>query len=330
MRPLLAISCLGALPLLALAPNVGGGSGPGLSIPIQCEIGVSCEVQNLVDRDPGPGAKDFRCGSLTYEGHGGVDFRLPDLAAQKAGVAVLAAADGTVARVRDGVADVSVRTTGPEAVKGQECGNGLVINHAGGLSTQYCHMRQGSLAVKAGQAVKRGQILGQVGLSGQTEYPHLHLTVRRGDTTIDPFAPDPGAAGACGSGAGLWTPEAASRLAYKPGTVLNKGFAAGPATMAEVEARSLALPTSSTPLVAYVRAIGLKTGDLAHLTVQTPGGALLGENKPAALTSAKAQSLLFTGKKAPPGGWPKGRYQARYTVSRGGTMVIDTRWSITI
>ncbi|WP_419319476.1 M23 family metallopeptidase [Caulobacter sp. ErkDOM-E] len=335
MRPMLAMSCLalstlGSLPLLALAPDVGGAPGAGLSLPIQCEIGVSCEVQNLVDRDPGPGARDFRCGSLTYEGHNGVDFRLPDLRAQKAGVAVLAAADGTVSRLRDGVADISVKTTGLEAVKGQECGNGLVIDHGGGLVTQYCHMRQGSLVVKAGQAIKRGQPLGQVGLSGQTEYPHLHFTVRRDNEVVDPFAPAPGAAGACSSGGGLWTAAAAGKLAYRPRAVLNKGFAAGPAGMAEVEAGNLPTPGAATPLVAYVRSIGLKVGDQARLTLRGPDGSVVSVNEVAPLTSAKAQYVLFTGKKAPAGGWPRGRYEGRYVVNNAGATVVDTTWSITI
>lgn len=330
MRPLMAISCLGALPLLALAPDVAGSGGQGLSIPIQCDIGVSCEVQNLVDRDPGPGARDFRCGSLTYEAHSGVDFRVPDLKAQKAGVAVLAAADGTVSRVRDGVADISVKTTGLDAVKGQECGNGLVINHGGGLSTQYCHMRQGSLVVKPGQTVKRGQALGQVGLSGNTEYPHLHFTVRRDNAVIDPFAPAPGSAGTCGAGAGLWSADAADKLAYKPRAVLNRGFAAGPAGMAEVEAGDLPTPGAATPLVAYVRSIGLKVGDEARLTLTGPNGALISENKVAPLASAKAQYVLFTGKKSPPAGWPKGRYEGRYSVTNGGATVMTAVWSITI
>lgn len=334
MRPWLVLSCLGAVPLLALplaalAPQGSGGADQGLSLPVRCEIGKTCAVQNLVDRDPGPGAKDFRCGSLTYEAHNGVDFRLPDLAAQKAGVAVLAAADGTVLRVRDGVADISIKAAGAASVKGQECGNGLVVDHGGGLTTQYCHMRQGSLVVKSGQAVKRGQALGQVGLSGNTEYPHLHFTVRRNDVVVDPFAPTAGAGGACGSGAGLWNPATATQLAYKPRAVLNTGFAAGAVSMDGVEAKSLPAPGVATPLVAYVRAIGLKVGDEAILTFTGPNGAVLTENRSPPLTTAKAQSVLFTGKKAPASGWPKGRYEARYRVQNGGATAVDTRWSIT-
>src|SRR5580765_6359429 len=79
--------------LAALAPVVGsraGPEGPKLAFPLACQIGRTCEVQNYVDRDPGPGALDYHCGHRTYQGHSGVDIRLLDMAQQRAGVAVLA------------------------------------------------------------------------------------------------------------------------------------------------------------------------------------------------------------------------------------------------
>jgi hypothetical protein len=100
------------------------GAGLALAFPVDCQIGRTCEVQNYMDRDPGPGAKDYRCGTETYESHGGVDIRLLDMAAQQAGVNVLAATPGRVSRLRDGIADISIKTVGPAAVSGQECGNG--------------------------------------------------------------------------------------------------------------------------------------------------------------------------------------------------------------
>ncbi len=74
-----------------------------LRLPVACEIGKTCFIQHYVDRDPSPAAQDYQCGTLTYEGHDGTDIRIPTMAAQKAGVNVLAAADGKVLRVRDGV-----------------------------------------------------------------------------------------------------------------------------------------------------------------------------------------------------------------------------------
>ena len=72
---------------------------------------------------------------------------------------------------------------------GRDCGNGVVIDHDDGWQTQYCHLRRGSVGVTRGQAVARGDRLGVVGMSGRTQFPHLHLSVRRDGAVIDPFAP---------------------------------------------------------------------------------------------------------------------------------------------
>jgi hypothetical protein len=317
---------------LALFAALAAASAPPprLSVPIACAIGRDCEIQNYVDRDPGPGSRDYRCGSRTYDGHSGLDIRLLDMMAQKAGVAVLAAADGKVLRVRDGIVDRSVRELGAASVKGQECGNGLVIGHSGGLSTQYCHMAQGSLTVKPGDLVKTGTRLGLVGLSGNTEYPHLHMTVRQGDTVIDPFAPEAGAgAGVCGAGDGLWRPEARSALAYKAGVVLNVGFAQGPVDMAAIEAGRISAPTAgSSALVAYVRAIGLQAGDRQSLTLTGPKGAVLAESNGEPLARDQAQRLLYVGKPRPPTGWSPGHYGAAYRIVRAGKVVLERRWDL--
>ncbi len=88
------------------------------------------------------------------------------------------------------MADVSVAVTGHDAIRDRDCGNSLVIAHADGFETQYCHMAQGSLMVKPGDVVSAGQPIGDVGLSGDTEFPHLQITVRHDSKVIDPFAYD--------------------------------------------------------------------------------------------------------------------------------------------
>lgn len=317
-------------------PPAASASAPGLqlSFPIDCEIGKTCEVQNHVDRDPGPGAKDYRCGTQTYQDHGGVDIRLRDMAAQRAGVNVLAAAQGTVSRLRDGVADISVKTNGAAPVTGQECGNGVVVDHGGGWETQYCHLAKGSVLVKSGDVVTAGQPIARVGLSGNTEYPHLHLTVRKAGVVVDSFAPDlvAGTCAAGGSGDGLWTPQAAKTMTYKPGVVLNAGFAAAPVSMETIEAGEIATPTAASPmLIAYVRAINLQGGDVQELTIKGPGGAILATGVQPPLDRAKAQYMTFVGKRSPPSGstaWPSGEYTATYTVRRDGQSVITRRFAL--
>lgn len=308
----------------APAPPVAGA--PRLEFPVACEIGKTCEVQNYVDHDPGPGAKDYRCGSNTYDAHGGVDIRLLDMAAQARGVAVLAAAPGRVARLRDGVTDVSVKTIGKAALGGQDCGNGVVVDHGGGWETQYCHLAKGSIGVKVGDQVAAGQSIARVGLSGNTEYPHLHVTVRKDGAMVDPGAPS-AAADACdasGAGPGLWAPAAAAALAYKDGAVLNVGFAGAPVSMEGIEAGGIAAPTSAAPmLIAYARAINLRPGDVQELTIQGPDGASVASGSQPPLDRAKAQYMSFVGKRAAAGSWKHGQYTGRYIVRRDGRVVLD-------
>ena len=89
-------------------------------------------------------------------GHPGVDF------AERVGAPVLAVADGIVS----GIIDSPVG-----------CGNGVVIEHASfNRWTAYCHMEL--VVVEPGQAVSRGEPIGQVGRSGSTnDVAHIHLEV---------------------------------------------------------------------------------------------------------------------------------------------------------
>lgn len=320
-----------ALSFVAPSSAQAPPAAPLLALPIACVPGKTCEIQSYVDRDPGPGAKDYRCGQRTYDGHQGVDFRLRDMAAQRAGVSVLAAADGKVLRVRDGVADISIKDPAATKVPNQECGNGLVIEHAGGLSTQYCHMARGSLRVKPGDTVKTGTPLGRVGLSGNTEFPHLHLTVRKDGVVVDPFAPSPGQAGQCGAGASLWRPETAATLAYKERVVLNAGFSTGAVTMAQLEAGGVAPPSPlGDALVSYVRVLGLKAGDVQTLKIADPAGQVLATTTADPLPRDQAQRLIYVGKPRPAVGWLKGRYQARYVVQRGGRIVLERSFDVAL
>src|SRR5690606_24678759 len=116
------------------------------------------------------------------------------------------------------------------------CGNGMVIGHGNGWETQYCHLAKGSLAVKPGDAVKAGERIGRVGLSGMTEFPHLHFTIRKDGRTVDPFMPGPPTKSCDSRGySSLWEDDARKSLAYQAGHVLNKGFAPGPVTMEAIE-----------------------------------------------------------------------------------------------
>jgi hypothetical protein len=206
-----------------------------------------------------------------------------------------------------------------------------VIRHTGGLETQYCHMAKGSIAVKPGQQVKAGTPIGKVGISGNSEYPHLHFTVRKDGAVVEPFGAG-AKLGQCGGGRSLWYPTAGLDKAYKAGEVLNAGFSTGPMTMAAVQEHgALQMPRPSrtgAALVAFVQSIGLKGGDVQRLILSGPDGSTIADSRTEPLDRNKAQTIVFTGKKRPPAGWAAGRYVGRYVVQRGGKPVIDKRFTI--
>jgi len=294
-------------------------------MPVACEVGRTCYLQNYVDVDPTPSAKDYKCGTRSYEAHNGTDFRLPSMKSQRAGVDVVAAAAGRVARARDGVPEGVFLKSGREAVKDMECGNGVVVEHPGRWETQYCHMAKGSIRVKPGDIVSVGQPLGQIGLSGLTEYPHLHFTVRHESQIVDPFAygaPDH----SCNAGKSLWDPALQDQLAYREREILNAGFSNGAVTMEAIESGEAEKepPSRDAPaLVVFIRAIGLKAGDIQKLVLQSPSGQVIAENGAQALEANKAQVMLFAGRKRPPNGWDAGVYRAKYTVERDGHAVLE-------
>lgn len=152
---------LGLLIVLAAGsavPALGGMiEEQGLGLPLTCTLGQTCWVANYVDVDGTRGVHDFRCKNRSYDGHDGVDFAIRDLAVMSQGVPVVASAEGTVKNVRDGVEDIALTDQASrERVKGRECGNGVVIDHEGNWQTQYCHMKKGSLLVKAGDRIEAG------------------------------------------------------------------------------------------------------------------------------------------------------------------------------
>jgi hypothetical protein len=198
---------------LCLAGAIGAEAEEAISLalPIRCQPGVTCFFQNYVDHDASDKARDYRCGGRSYDGHDGTDIRIRNLEIQRQGVEVLAAAPGRVVGGRNDMEDVSIRTAGKAAIAGKECGNGVLIEHEGGWSTQYCHMAKGSVRVKIGDQMTTGQPIGLVGLSGDTEFFHLHFTVRYRGKAVDPFAygaPE----NSCGGGRSIWAASLAEQM----------------------------------------------------------------------------------------------------------------------
>lgn len=173
-----------------------------------------------MDHGAEEGGKDYMCGPFANVDHDGTDFAIRDLAEMKEGVAVLAAADGVVKFVHDGMQDIDVTELPEGTVDGRACGNGVVIYHSKGFLTTYCHMRQNSITVKPEENVTAGQKIGLVGMSGMATFPHIHFRVKYAGKLVDPFL-GPKQIDGCGdTKSHLWTQQTFRSLQYKPLNIL--------------------------------------------------------------------------------------------------------------
>ena len=94
--------------------------------------------------------------------HKGADFHAPE------GTPVIAVNRGVVRLVQET----------------RDYGKTVVIDHGLGLMSMYMHLSK--IYVSQGELVLRGQVIGLSGQTGYAESPHLHLTIRLGEISIDP------------------------------------------------------------------------------------------------------------------------------------------------
>lgn len=98
--------------------------------------------------------------------HKGIDIAAPK------GTPIYAIADGLVKKRQD------------KHVEGKAYGRFLIIEHEKGVASLYSQMN--SYAVKLGEKVNRGDIIGYVGTSGISTGPHLHFEIKKNGKNIDP------------------------------------------------------------------------------------------------------------------------------------------------
>lgn len=87
---------------------------------------------------------------------------------------ICAPADGYVEAIDDGIADNNIG----EVNLDQNWGNSIVIKHGVGVYSQLSHIKASSFKVQVGDSVKKGEVLAQVGNSGRSPSPHLHMQIQ--------------------------------------------------------------------------------------------------------------------------------------------------------
>jgi murein DD-endopeptidase MepM/ murein hydrolase activator NlpD len=210
--------------------SVSGASAEetGFSWPISCTPGIDCVGTHFRIGYPDVDSTglSYACGNPGYLGHQGTDIVVSSI---DQGVHALAAADGVVRWINDGRFDRCPNDAEPDcneqeksellsgsgkgATLGFNAGNFVVIEHQLGPTrylTLYAHLGKGSLTVAPGQKIVRGQELGAVASSGNSQIPHLHFGVYKAEEGM--FRPVDPWKGVCNTSSnGLW----ASAVPYR-------------------------------------------------------------------------------------------------------------------
>jgi hypothetical protein len=164
-------------PVPELAPPLSGG--PWIAIYDPLLKGGHRTATYTLDgkaRIPGRFAIDF----IALPRDGRLPPR-PDPDGNGFGAEVLAVADGAITIAVDGVPD---QTPSPMSLE-QAAGNHIAIDVGGGRFVFYEHLRQGSVRVKAGDRVTRGQVIARLGSSGSSSIgPHLHFHASDANATL--------------------------------------------------------------------------------------------------------------------------------------------------
>ena len=85
----------------------------------------------------------------------------------------------------DGVV-IYARDTVEGKNKDYPAGNYVVLKHTNGYTTRYLHLAYGTVKVKKGDSVRRGQVIGRMGTTGSSTGNHLHFDVLLNNARIDP------------------------------------------------------------------------------------------------------------------------------------------------
>ncbi len=270
--------------------------------PVDCKLGVDCITVNYVDMNASDEVhQDYNCGRKTYEGHKGTDFAIRSWVEMKRGVNVFAAADGKVLRLRDGEADEIKREEEFEAVKqsGRECGNGVIIEHPDKMLSYYCHLKKDSIMVKAGDSVKAGDVIAQIGQSGLSEFPHLHFTLIKDGHHVDPFSGSSNQQGCGVRGDSYWA-SSFMDAKYEPFTLYDGGFDTQAPDFEEIKKWDYTPPkvmkADSKSFVYWIGFYHAVKGDEITMRITDPEGNLFEERHITLEANKKRRSFYYLGR----------------------------------
>jgi hypothetical protein len=274
-----------------------------LRFPVACRLMDNCWITNHVDLENRAGqVEDYMCGKKATDGNKSTHISLASRSAINQNIPVIAVADGEVITA---------------ANIGGFCGIRVAIEHNKGWESSYCHLKENSLQVQEGQIVRAGQILGAVGMSGQTNWPRLSYALLRNGMIFDPFSGRTVLEGCSDNASPMWTGGA--NPLYEPANVTSVGFSNRPVGNSDIlngTAKSLNTISNDAPqLSLWGLIMNVREKDQIDLSILTPEGQILNDYKIIAKSSKDYFPIYFpTLQKNIL--WDDGVYTGRITLTR--------------
>lgn len=250
--------------VLLLAPRA---EAIEFQFPVACQIMGNCWITNHVDLDDRVGrVSDYMCGVKATDNNKSTHVSLASRSAVNQNIPVLAAASGVV--------DIATMIGG-------FCGVQIKITHDDGWQTSYCHMDAQTVQVRIGDRVKQGQVIGTIGTSGKTDWPHLSFATIRNGMIFDPFSGRTAIEGCSETTQSLWV--GGVNPPYEPAAVTNAGFTVGYVENAAIlngtAQAATAISTKTQQLSLWALMMNLRKDDEIHMRVEQPDGKPLKEFK---------------------------------------------------
>lgn len=287
-----------------------------LQLPVKCNINKDCWIMNYVDNDSSANWHDYRNGRQTYDGHRGTDIAIKNITKMKQGVDVIAAASGYVIATRDGVPDKNALSQDISQLQDIGCGNRVAIKHSNGWMTDYCHMKKGSIKVKKGDYVAAGQPLGQIGMSGLSEFPHLHMNFQQGSQFFDPFTGNEQYIN--GNKHPVWNSTILQQLSYKPKIIYNIGVSTEIPSLLDIREekyKNNQINSNSSMILVWIDSMHVEKNDIIDVLIKNPDGTIFLSQK-ILVDKPNAKRLFYLGRKKPTSEFHKGTYNVQISFKR--------------
>lgn len=271
--------------------------------PVACRLMSDCWITNHVDLDDREGmVSDYMCGVKATDNNLSTHISLASRSAVTQNIPVLAAANGTVTEAGD---------------IGGFCGTRILIKHKDGWETSYCHLNSETLQIRAGKPVKQGQVIGSIGLSGQTDWPRLSFATIRNGMVFDPFSGRTTLEGCAAESKPLWVGDI--NPPYEPAAVISAGFTVGYVASDDILNGAAQIATAiradTRQMTLWAMMMNLRTDDHVTMAITDPAGNIIKSYEtdvkndaiyfPINLSALRANIL-----------WDAGRYEGKITITR--------------